>query len=93
MDDTHACIPTDCEGGNSTSAIGVGDNMPLVAVDLGRQPESVECSPHLEFAIPPGDVRRFLMFKVVCHEMNHFLIYVFLSYCFVVIYHLDYCCL
>ena len=36
MDDTHAYILTDCEGGNPVSAPGVAGNVPLVAVDLGR---------------------------------------------------------
>ena len=35
MDDTHAYIFMDCEGGNDVSAIGVGANEPLVTVDLG----------------------------------------------------------
>ena len=34
MDDTHAYILTDCEGGNPVSAPGVGGNVPLVTVDL-----------------------------------------------------------
>ncbi len=35
VDDTHAYILTDCEGGNPVSAPGVGGNKPLVTVDLG----------------------------------------------------------
>ncbi len=34
VDDTHAFILTDCEGGNPVSAPAVGGNVPLVAVDL-----------------------------------------------------------
>ena len=35
-DDTHtSIIITDCEKGNAVSAQGVGDNVPLVTVDLG----------------------------------------------------------
>ena len=34
VDDTQTYILTDCEGGNSVSAPGVGGNVPLVAVDL-----------------------------------------------------------
>ncbi len=60
LDDTHAYILTDCEGGNPVSAPGVGGNVPLVTVDLGRQPKSVKCSPHLEVPIRPWDVRQYL---------------------------------
>ena len=60
VDDTHAYILTDCEGGNPVSAPGVGGNVPLMAVDLGQQPTSVKCSPHLEVAVRPFDVRQFL---------------------------------
>ena len=59
MDDTHAYILTDCEWVNHLSALGVGGNLPLVTVDLGGQPKSVKCSPHLEAAIQPcelGDI-------------------------------------
>ncbi len=48
-----AYILTDCEGGNPVSGPGVGGNVPLVTVDLGRQPKSVKCSPHLDVAIQP----------------------------------------
>ncbi len=34
VDDTHAYILTDCEGGNPVSAPGVGGNMPLLTVNL-----------------------------------------------------------
>ena len=34
VDDTHAYILMDCNGGNPVSAPGVGGYMPLVAVDL-----------------------------------------------------------
>ena len=50
MDDTHAYILMNCKGGESVSAPGVGGNMPLVTVDLGRWPKSVKCSPHLRVA-------------------------------------------
>ena len=53
VDDTHAYFLTYCEGGNPVS--GVGGSMLLVTVDLGRQPESVECCPHLEVAIRPRE--------------------------------------
>ncbi len=36
VDDTHAYILKDCEGGNPVSAPGVGGNVPLVSIDLGR---------------------------------------------------------
>ena len=42
VDDTHAYMFMDCEGGNRVSAPGVGGNMPLVAV---------KCNPHLEVAV------------------------------------------
>ncbi len=35
VDNTHAYILTDCEGGYPVSAPGVGGNVPLVTVDLG----------------------------------------------------------
>ncbi len=41
--------------------------MPLVTVGLGRQPKSVKCSPHLEVANRPCDVRRFL---IICCFFN-----------------------
>ncbi len=41
VDDTHAYILMDCEGGNPVSAPGVGGNVPLVTVDLGGQPKSL----------------------------------------------------
>jgi hypothetical protein len=44
VDDTHAYILTDCDGGNPVSAPGVGDNMPLVAVVLGRWTNLVKVS-------------------------------------------------
>ncbi len=83
VDDTHAYILTDCEGGNHVSARGVGGNVPLVTVDLGRQPKLVKCtSPHLEVAIQPCDVRqlslnfftglckRGILWKKHCHEIG-----------------------
>ncbi len=42
VDDTLAYILMDCEAGNPVYAIGVSGNVPLVAVDLGRQPKSVQ---------------------------------------------------
>ncbi len=51
MDDTLAYILTDSEGGNPVSAPGVGCNVPLVAIDLGRCAKSFKCSPHLEVAV------------------------------------------
>ncbi len=47
VDDIHAYIFMDYEVGNSVSAPGVGGNVPLVAVDMGQQPKSVMCIPHL----------------------------------------------
>ena len=41
MDDTHAYILKDREGGNPVSALGVGGYGPLVIV--------IKCSPHLEW--------------------------------------------
>ncbi len=46
-------ILIDCEGGNSVSALEVGSNVPLVTVDLGQQPKSDMCSPHLEVIVRP----------------------------------------
>ncbi len=63
MDDTLAYILTDCEDGNPVSAPGVGGNMPLLTVDLGQQPKSVKCSPHLEVAIS-------LVGWVISHKKN-----------------------
>ncbi len=66
VDDTHAYILTDCEGGNPVSAPGVGGNVGLVAVDLGRQPKPVKCSPHLELAVRPcesGDISQKMKIK------------------------------
>ena len=57
MDDTHAYILTDCEGGVTLFQLqGVGGNVPHVVVDLGRQPKSVKCSPHHEVVIRPCHV-------------------------------------
>ena len=38
MDDTHAYILMDCEGGNPVSAQGVGGNVPMVTVESGPRP-------------------------------------------------------
>ncbi len=54
MEDTHAYILMDCEG---VDEVHVGGNAPLVTVDLGQQPKSVKCSPHLKVGIGPCDVR------------------------------------
>ncbi len=58
-------MPTSCDGGNPVSAPGVGGGMPLVTVDLGRQPKPVKCSPHLEVSVQPSDIRRLFINKIL----------------------------
>ena len=65
VDDTHAYIHLDCQGGNPVSAPGVGSNVPLVSVDLVDSPKSVTCSPHITVAFWPCDV------EAISHEQGH----------------------
>ncbi len=53
------------KGGNPVSTQGVRGNVPLVTVDLGRQPKSIKRSPHLEVAAWRCDVRRYLIQKYI----------------------------
>ncbi len=57
VDDTHAYILTDCGGGSPVSAPG---NVPLAAVDLGRQLKLVKYSPLLE-VVASCDVKQSLI--------------------------------
>ena len=71
VDDTHAYILTNCDRGNSVSAPGVGGKVPLMTLDLGRQPKSFKCSPHLKVAIRLFDARQFLIKQILIESINN----------------------